>query len=174
MQCPYVVVGDEAFPLTTYLMKPFPGKNLSDEKLIFNYRLSRARRTSENAFGILTSRFQIYKKAMYTSPETVNTIIFATVVLHNYLRTHTLRKGLASQSTNAKISNMLDFSLLQLLGKEPAVMQRRCGRSFYTILTMREVYIGKLKWQISIKGLCLKLNIPFMYPRYIRIYELYL
>ncbi len=35
---PFVILGDDAFPLKTYLMKPFSAKNLSDEKRIFNYR----------------------------------------------------------------------------------------------------------------------------------------
>ena len=91
-QCPFVIVGDDAFPLKTYLMKPYPGKDLPDEKLVFNYRLSRARRTSENAFGILAGRFQIYKKPINTLPENVKDIVFATVVLHNYLRVDSEKK----------------------------------------------------------------------------------
>ncbi|KAG0713730.1 Protein ALP1-like [Chionoecetes opilio] len=41
-QSPFVIVGDDAFPLKTYMMKPYPGKNLTGDQRIFNYRLSRA------------------------------------------------------------------------------------------------------------------------------------
>ncbi|GFG30212.1 hypothetical protein Cfor_11134 [Coptotermes formosanus] len=36
----YVFVGDEVFGLSTNLLRPYGGKNLSKKKRIFNYRLS--------------------------------------------------------------------------------------------------------------------------------------
>lgn len=86
-QCPYVIVGDDAFPLKPYMMKPYHERNQTPKHRIFNYRLSRARRTSENAFGILSAKFQIFKHAINTSPDNVKDIVLATVALHNFLRT---------------------------------------------------------------------------------------
>lgn len=56
-----VFVADDAFPLKTYILKPYARSTyLSRNPKIFNYRLSRARRIVENAFGILTSKFRIF------------------------------------------------------------------------------------------------------------------
>ncbi|GIY40109.1 protein ALP1-like [Caerostris darwini] len=83
---PFVFVGDEAFPLKNYLMRPFPGNALSKERRIFNYRLSRARRCVENAFGIMAARFRIFRKPITTSVETCKAIVAANVCLHNFLK----------------------------------------------------------------------------------------
>ena len=56
LSLPYIVVGDEAFPLRNNMLRPYHGRNMNKEKSVFNYRLSRVRRIVENAFGILTSR----------------------------------------------------------------------------------------------------------------------
>ena len=48
---PYVMVANDALPLRRDLMKLYPFRNLSHEKRVFIYRLSRARRVLENVFG---------------------------------------------------------------------------------------------------------------------------
>ena len=46
----YFFVGDDAFALKPYLMKPYPQHGLDLEKRVYNYRHSRARRLSEDLF----------------------------------------------------------------------------------------------------------------------------
>lgn len=70
---PHIIVGDEAIRLPTNIMKPFnkaaaasdPSKAIFNYRLgsfycIFNYRLSRARRVSEYAFGLLSQVFRVF------------------------------------------------------------------------------------------------------------------
>ena len=53
-QVPLNIIGDSAYPLNIWLMKPFINNcSLSIEQKYFNYRLSRARTIVENAFGRL-------------------------------------------------------------------------------------------------------------------------
>jgi hypothetical protein len=40
----------------------------------------------ENAFGILSQKFQIYRRTLQSLPENANNIIFANYSLHSYLR----------------------------------------------------------------------------------------
>lgn len=83
--CPHAIVGDEAFPLMNNLMRPYPGNELDYAKRIYNYRLSRARRISENGFGILANRWRIYHRKLPLSPGNVDWVVKATIVLHNML-----------------------------------------------------------------------------------------
>jgi hypothetical protein len=83
---PYVLVGDEAFQLINYLLRPYPGKNLTEQRTIYNYRLSRARRTIENTFGIIVSRWRILKRPIICSVAKSMKIIQAIVCLHNWIR----------------------------------------------------------------------------------------
>ena len=83
---PYYFIGDDAFGIETWFMKPFSQRNLTREQKNFNYRLSRARRIVENAFGILANRFGCLLTTLRQKPKTVIKIVKACVILHNILR----------------------------------------------------------------------------------------
>ena len=84
---PHFIVADEAFPLREDIMKPYPTRGQSKEQRIYGYRLSRARRVIENAFGILANRFHIFMSPIALQPQTVEKIVMACCALHNFLRT---------------------------------------------------------------------------------------
>lgn len=83
--CPFVFIGDDAFPLKSYMMKPYPFRNQTKQQRIYSYRLSRARRVVENAFGILANRFRVFLAPINLEPAKVETIVLAAVALHNFL-----------------------------------------------------------------------------------------
>lgn len=83
---PYVMVADDAFALSENCIKPYPYRGLTDKERIFNYRLSRMRRVTENAFGIWSNRFRVFAKQNSMSPENAEKVVLATVALHNMLR----------------------------------------------------------------------------------------
>ena len=83
---PFVIVSDEIFPLKEWLMKPYPGRNLGEEEEIFNYRLSRCRRTIENTFGILAAKWRIFRRPIRAKVETAERVTKACICLHNYLK----------------------------------------------------------------------------------------
>ncbi len=80
---PFFIIGDNAFPLCTWLMKPFSRRNIEMDERIFNYCLSPARRVSENAFGIMANRWRCLLKPQEQNPKIVESIVSACCCLHN-------------------------------------------------------------------------------------------
>lgn len=60
------------------------------KKRIYNYRLSRARRTVENVFGILTSQWRLLRRPILVTVSTKMTQ--AIICLHNWLRKHDVER----------------------------------------------------------------------------------
>ena len=67
------------------MMKPFPQQGLTGERRIYNYRHSRARRISENLFGILAKRWRIFFNIINLEPKYVEDVIFTALIQHNML-----------------------------------------------------------------------------------------
>ena len=80
---PFVILGDEAYTLLSYLMRPYPRKQLTKSRRLFNYRLSRGRRVVESAFGILAGKWRMLNKPVETSPDMADRIVKCICVLHN-------------------------------------------------------------------------------------------
>ena len=78
-----MVIGDEAYPFLSYLMRPYPRRQLTESRRRFNYRLSRSRRVAESAFGILAGKWRILNKPTETSPKMADRIVKCICVLHN-------------------------------------------------------------------------------------------
>lgn len=87
MNVPFVLVADDAFAFKPEMMKPYSGNNLSATQRVFNYRLSRARRCIENAFGVLSGRFRVLRSPIALDAAKTRKITLACCALHNYLIT---------------------------------------------------------------------------------------
>jgi len=75
-------------------------------KTFFLHRLSRGRRTIENSFGLMVSKWRIFRKPIITGEKTVNAITKAAVVLHNFIKLSENNAG-----TYKKYSVLFDYFL---------------------------------------------------------------
>ncbi|XP_041347115.1 protein ALP1-like, partial [Gigantopelta aegis] len=145
---PFVIVGDEAFPLMRNLMRPYPGgkKTLQEGQQVFNYRLSRARRIVENAFGIMACRWRIYNTKMMVCHSTINKIVKAACVLHNFLQTTSTPAQIASMTAEPiddKPAGMQHFARSGNRGSTEASFIRDQFKTYFTTS-------GKVSWQYDV------------------------
>lgn len=102
---PHVFVADDAFELHENMLKPY--KSIpTQQHLVFNYRLSRARRMIENCFGILSAKFRIFRTTINADLTLVESITQSCVCLHNWLRaknTDYISTGLVDSEVDGKV-----------------------------------------------------------------------
>ena len=138
---PYVFVADDAFALKDNIMKPFSIRMLTKEQRVFNYRLSRARRTVESTFGIMSQRFHVFTKPVQLLPEKVAQITMAACCLHNFL----LR-----DKESANIYMPSDCSLTNAM---PNIARQGSNRHSANAIAVRNSFteyfnsIGSVPWQ---------------------------
>uniref|UniRef100_A0A8C3PC11 Putative nuclease HARBI1 n=1 Tax=Chrysemys picta bellii TaxID=8478 RepID=A0A8C3PC11_CHRPI len=82
VEMPIVILGDPAYPLMPWLMKPYTG-SLDSSKERFNYRLSRCQMTVECAFGRLKGRWRSLYGKLDLAENSIPTVISACCALHN-------------------------------------------------------------------------------------------
>ncbi|XP_067216833.1 uncharacterized protein [Linepithema humile] len=102
---PTFLLADDAFSLSTTIMKPYTGRNLDEKQKICNYRFSRARRTVESAFGIFSNRWRIFRNSICMLPETADKITTASLCLHNFIMIEEERCKQKLYSTNQSLKN---------------------------------------------------------------------
>ena len=86
---PLMILGDPAYPMLPWLMKPFTENGrLSSKQLHFNYRLSRARMVVECAFGRLKGRWRSLLKRNDTDIKFIPKYVATCCVLHNICEIH--------------------------------------------------------------------------------------
>jgi hypothetical protein len=77
VELPYYILGDRAFALNEYTLKPFEeNPDRGSIERVFNYRISRARRVGENAFGILSSDFRVLRKPKLLEPDKATKLLW--------------------------------------------------------------------------------------------------
>ena len=86
---PLFLLGDSAYPLRSWLMKPFPHFGaLSAHQKLYNYRICRGRVVVEIAFGRLKARWRRLSKQNDMDVENVPTVVGACCTLHNICQVH--------------------------------------------------------------------------------------
>lgn len=85
---PYFIAADSAFPLKENLFTPYAGDHLSlsDVEANFNTEQSSVRKIIENTFAILVRRWQVFTGPIEMHPSSVDKILKAAIVLHNYIK----------------------------------------------------------------------------------------
>jgi hypothetical protein len=136
----HVLVGDEAFGLSKHVMRPYGGKNLDVIQKVFNYRLSRARRYVECAFGIMANKWRIFHRPINVSYDFATAIVKACCALHNFVAD---REGVRQKDKLAIICD--EFHSLQPQNEELTAANGIRDESANYFMSST----GSLKWQLK-------------------------
>lgn len=144
---PHVLVGDDAFRLHQNMLKPYPRESAirDNAKAILNYRLCRARRTSENAFGLLAQVFRIFYTPINLLPETVDDVVIVSCCLHNLLRDAYISKTGSpfhepDPSQNSPTENLIGLARARGFANAEGFEVRNAFAAYFNT-------VGRLGWQ---------------------------
>ena len=83
IEIPPLILGEGAFPLWKFMLKPYGDAILPVDKRYFNYRNGRARLVTEGALGRLKIKFRFLSHKYESNKKTLNLYGLACVLLHN-------------------------------------------------------------------------------------------
>ncbi|XP_072002186.1 uncharacterized protein [Engystomops pustulosus] len=140
---PFVIVSDEAFPLMTNMLHPYPQRKLNTRKRVFNIRLSRAQQFVKSTFGIMANKWRILTCALQLDADTVDVVIKSACVLHNYVRDY--------DHSDMEVEPQIAFG-------EPPV-SCAYGRASSSAMEVRDAFakyfmspVGAVPWQFNSLG----------------------
>lgn len=108
-------------------MKPFSCRSTEISERIFNYRLSWARRVVENAFGILSAKFMVFRAPIALKLSTTRSIVLACTCLHNFLLERQMEKDDSAETAT-------QLCLITMTWKQiPQMSLEHCGH-YHTCL----------------------------------------
>lgn len=88
------MVGDSGYPLLSWLVKPYPHNgNLSSQQKTYNYRMSRARIVTENAFGRLKAHWRRLAKQNDMEVKRVPYVVAFYVTSVKYMAKNLMKTG---------------------------------------------------------------------------------
>ena len=141
------------------MLKPYSERYLDQDQLVFDYRLSCARRVVENLFGIMAKRFLCRLGTLEVHTGKAISISKACLTLHNLLRDH---YGVARHEVDEEDKNN---ELVPGAWRTDAVMQevennlqapRTNAGSQALCTTLRHYFnsdAGSVSWQLRTLGL---------------------
>ncbi|XP_049769174.1 uncharacterized protein LOC126106822 [Schistocerca cancellata] len=157
---PFVIIADDAFPMRSYLMKPYPFHNQPGPNRVFNYRLSRARRVVENFFGHIAQRFRILRRPLLLGPEKTVTIVSAICALHNFLMDR--KDGSYANRSNFDVEDVQNGEVIGASWRNEEqgthnlipIQTGQCNRNSHDTRAIREEFmnyfvspLGEVPWQ---------------------------
>ena len=83
-EIPPLILGDGAFPLQKFMLKPYRDAILPDDKGYCSYRNSQARLVTEGALERLKIKFRALFRKCKSNKESLKLYVLACVVLHNF------------------------------------------------------------------------------------------
>lgn len=155
----YFLVGDDAFPLRTWMIKPYNSRGLTHEKRVFNYRFSRRRRVVENAFGITAHRWRCLLNTIQLEPLNAAKVVHGTITLHNLLRTLFSQM----QLSDVDLENE-DGNIIPGVWRDTVQLTVAVGGGEQRVTVEGKLHINYLKeYYNSDLGYCVKIRLEIKY-----------